>query len=198
MKSQTLRQHLKRVRLALPAQARAQAEAAALQKISKYPRFIRAHRIAGYFGIRGELDPMPLIERAAAHGKVCYLPVLHPFRNGTLLFCRWHPGDTLIRNRFGIPEPQIRAHDLIAARNLDLVIVPLLGFDDRCHRLGMGGGYYDRSFAFKRFRRHITRPFLLGFAHESQRVDRLQPQPWDITLDAVVTEHRLYRAQHAD
>ena len=93
------------------------------------------------------------------------------------------------------PEPRICADRLIAARNLDLVIVPLLGFDSDCNRIGMGGGYYDRSFAFTRRYRHIKGPYLLGLAHESQRVEQLDAQPWDIALDAVITEQNLYVRQ---
>jgi 5-formyltetrahydrofolate cyclo-ligase len=187
-----LRQHLKRTRLELSARAQAEAAIAATARVTQQPRFLHAKRIAGYFGSKGELNPMPLLEQAAALNKQCYLPVLHPFFSGRLWFCRWQPGDRLVRNRFGIPEPVFHANKQITARNLDLVIVPLLGFDSECHRIGMGGGYYDRSFAFTRRLKHISKPFLLGFAHESQRVEKLHPQPWDITLDAIVTEQNLF------
>jgi 5-formyltetrahydrofolate cyclo-ligase len=135
---------------------------------------------------------MALMEHAAQSNKQCYLPVLHPFLAGRLWFCRWTPGDRLVANRYGIPEPVPRKTGLIAARDLDLVIVPLLGFDSECHRLGMGGGFYDRSFAFVRRFKQRTRPYLIGFAHEAQRVDRLQTQRWDITLDAIASDRALY------
>ncbi|MGB5763560.1 MAG: 5-formyltetrahydrofolate cyclo-ligase [Sedimenticolaceae bacterium] len=192
---QRLRQHLKHTRLALSAQARAEAAASAARLILKHPRVVRAKRVAAYFGIKGELSPMGLMEHAAQSNKQCFLPVLHPFLSGRLWFCRWRPGDRVAPNRFGIPEPIPRAGDLVAARNLDLVIVPLLGFDSDCHRLGMGGGYYDRSFAFIRRLKHRTHPYLIGFAHESQRVDRLQTQAWDITLDAIASDRRFYFAR---
>ena len=191
-----LRRRLKSARLALSARAQAESAAAATSRVLKLPRFHRAGRVAGYFGSKGELDPVPLLEQAAAMEKQCYLPVLHPFHRGQLWFCRWQPGDRLVLNRFGIPEPVFATDKHIAARNLDLVIVPLLGFDSDCHRIGMGGGYYDRSFAFTRRFEHISKPFLLGFAYESQRVDRLHPQPWDITLDAIVTDQNLFCRKH--
>ena len=194
MSNQTaLRQELKKARLALTPRMREQAAASASDIILRHPRFRRARRIAGYIGSKGELDPTPLLEQAAAMNKHCYLPVLHPFRHGRLWFCRWSPGDRMTPNRFGIPEPDIRAGGLIATRDLDLVIVPLLGFDKACNRIGMGGGYYDRSFAFTRRLVHISAPFMLGFAHESQRVENLQTQPWDIPLDAIATQRQLYR-----
>ena len=187
-----LRQHLKNLRLALSAKARAEATAAVTARVVRLPQFRRARRVAGYFGSKGELDAMPLIEQAEAWGKQCFLPVLHPFRHGQLQLYRWRPGDRLLLNRFEIPEPVPCAENLIAARNLDLAIVPLLGFDSDCNRIGMGGGYYDRSFAFTRRFKHLKGPYMLGLAHESQRVDRLRTQTWDITLDAVVTERICY------
>ena len=193
-----LRVELRRARFALEPEAHKAAQTAALKRIHRYPRFQRARRIAGYFGSKGEIDPMPLLEHAAGMGKRCYLAVLHPFRRGELWFYRWFPGDALATNRFGIPEPKRRGGTrLIPARRLDLVIVPLLGFDNHCHRLGMGGGYYDRSFAFMHRLRHARRPFMLGLAHESQRVDCLVPQPWDIALDAVVTDRCLYSCKRS-
>ena len=189
---QALRLQLKRIRGALSAAERAAATAAAVQRVLRLAQFRRARRVAAYVGSKSELNPMPLLELAADLHKQCFLPVLHPFRSGRLWFCRWRPGDRLVPNRFGIPEPLTGAEDVIATRRLDLVIVPLLGFDKSCQRLGMGGGYYDRSFAFVHHLKHARRPFLLGFAHESQLVDSLQTQPWDVPLDAVVTNKRLH------
>jgi 5-formyltetrahydrofolate cyclo-ligase len=100
-------------------------------------------------------------------------------------------------NRYGIPEPARYRDHLLPARRLELVIAPLLGFDCACHRLGMGGGYYDRTFSFLNQRRHIHRPLLIGLAYELQRIESLDPQPWDVRLDAVVTENRTYRRKGA-
>jgi 5-formyltetrahydrofolate cyclo-ligase len=191
---QALRLHLKRTRAALSPRQRSEAAAAAVLRVLRMPQFRRADRIAAFCGSNGELDPLPLLQHAADLKRQCFLPVLHPFRPGRLWFTRWRPGDRLVRNRFGIPEPLIGPDKLVAARRLDLVIVPLLGFDDECHRLGMGGGFYDRSFAFVRRLKRARRPFLLGFAHDSQKVDHLQVQPWDIRLDAVATDRDLYCA----
>ena len=190
---QALRLHLKRLRGALSARERNAASEAAARRVLALPQFTRARRIAGYVGSHGELDPIPLLELANDLNKQCFLPVLHPFRKGRLWFCRWRPGERLIPNRFGIPEPPTRAAGPADLRSLDLVIVPLLGFDDECHRLGMGGGYYDRTFAFVRRLDHAKRPFLLGFAHESQKLEQLRPHPWDVSLDAIATNHRIYQ-----
>lgn len=99
-------------------------------------------------------------------------------------------------NRYGIAEPVHRGLHLCSVRALHLVLLPLVGFDARCNRIGMGGGFYDRSFAFLRGRRCWRRPLLVGLAHECQRVDAIKPRPWDLPLDAVVSERRIYwRAQ---
>jgi 5-formyltetrahydrofolate cyclo-ligase len=158
--------------------------------------FQRARRIAAYWPADGELDPRPLLNDALARGKAAYLPVLGE-RIGArpavkLRFVRWIAGQTLRPNRFGIPEPARRGRHIRPARQLDLILLPLVGFDSTCNRIGMGGGYYDRTLAYLSLRRYWRRPRLIGVAHECQRVDKIEPRPWDIPLDAVVTERRIY------
>ncbi len=125
-------------------------------------------------------------------GKQCYLPVLHPVARGRLWFARWQPGDVLHPNRYGIPEPSWKTHTLASAWALDMIILPLVAFDARCNRMGMGGGYYDRSLAW-RLRRGIWKgPMLIGYAYEAQKLGQIHVAPWDVPLDAVVTESALY------
>lgn len=121
-----------------------------------------------------------------------FLPVLRRHAAGRLWFVRWRPPDRLRPNRFGILEPSARRGAIRPAWHLDLVLLPLVGFDDRCNRLGMGGGYYDRSLAWLRQRQHWRRPRLIGLAHECQRLEHIEPRRWDVPLDAVVTEARVY------
>lgn len=189
----TLRQELRRKREELSPETRLAAAGAVLSRVQRLPDFQRAHHIAGYFGNKGELDPMPLLAHAVRMRKRCYLPVLDPRHRGRLRFGRWQLGDSLETNRFGIPEPLDHDGSHITPGRLDLVLVPLVGFDRQCHRLGMGGGFYDRTFAFARHRSQTDRPYLLGIAFEVQRVDRLMTNSWDVGLDAVVTEDALYR-----
>lgn len=189
-----LRRYLKQARQALSDGERRRASLQAISGITGHPQYRRARHLALYIGSKGELDPLPLLDLAIGQRKRCYLPVLHPFLPGRLWFCSWQPGEPLKPNRFGIPEPLPTPKNRIAARDLDLVIVPLLGFDDNGHRLGMGGGYYDRSFAFVRRVRKMHRPFMLGFAHEVQRIEALQQQPWDVPLDAVATNAGIHVA----
>ena len=184
----TLRKTLKRQRQSLTDAERKCASEAAIAHILRHPRYRSAKRLAAFIGSNGELDPSPLLDHAAALDKACYLPVLHPFLKGRLWFCQWQPGQKLYPNRFNIPEPLPHWRRLIAARHLDLIVIPLLGFDKQGHRLGMGGGYYDRTLSFVNRTRHATRPFLLGFAHHSQQVAALRPNPWDVPLDAIATD----------
>lgn len=154
--------------------------------------FLAAKRIAFYFAADGELDPLPLLEQACAMGKQCYLPVLHPVGHRRLWFAAWKPGDALQVNRYNIPEPVWTASSLVKPWALSLVIAPLVAFDDKGHRLGMGGGYYDRSFAWRRNRRYWHGPMLIGYGYELQKVRHVSTQPWDVSMDIIVTESTLY------
>ncbi|UHD14440.1 5-formyltetrahydrofolate cyclo-ligase [Thiocapsa bogorovii] len=159
-------------------------------------RYRRARRIAAYWPADGELDPGPLLNDAREGGKAVYLPVLSGsigHRSSIKLrFVRWIIGETMRSNRFGIPEPTRRGRHIRPARHLDLILVPLVGFDSACNRIGMGGGYYDRTLAYLKPPRSWRRPRLIGLAHECQRIERIEPHPWDVPLDAVVTERRIY------
>lgn len=167
------------------------ASAALTRRLVILPAFQRARRIAAYWPADGEIDPLPALRRAYAAGKACYLPVLCPQRDGHLQFAPWWPGAPLRCNRFGIPEPTTPRRHWLAPRMLDLALLPLVGFDAAGNRLGMGGGYYDRSFAFLR-RGAGRRPHLIGVGFDRQRVDGLQQRPWDVALDAVLTERHRY------
>lgn len=152
--------------------------------------FRRAKKIAFYHAIRGELDPQLLLTKAIKLHKKCYLPILHPLKHNRLWFGNYSSAQDCQINRFKIPEPN--KNNLIAPWALDLIFVPLVGFDDQCHRLGMGKGYYDRTFAFKKNTCN-KRPLLVGIAYEVQKVPHLIPKPWDVSLDYVVTEKTIYR-----
>jgi 5-formyltetrahydrofolate cyclo-ligase len=140
-------------------------------------------RFALYLGNDGELDPRALIARLLHHGKYVALPVLVGDR---LAFYPYHAGARLARNRFGIPEPDTRGTQRWPLATIGVVFVPLVAFDGRGYRLGMGGGFYDRSLA-------SGGPLLVGLAHGIQEADRLPAASWDVPMDAVLTEHG-YRA----
>ncbi len=193
-----LRQSLRQQRRALtPAQQR-QAAARLVRTLKRQALFIRAKRIGFYLASDGEISALPLINAALQMGKQCFLPVLHPVRHNRLWFARYRPESALVKNCYGIAEPDIRLEPRVLPQTLDLVMLPLVGFDPQGGRLGMGGGYYDRTFAFKR--RAYTQdgrpprksPALVGLAHELQQQPKLELADWDIPLAAVATEQRLY------
>lgn len=185
-----LRQRLRELRRALSPAGRRQAALAVAHRLEDWPVWAGATHVAGYWACNGELDPAPLLERAWTAGRSVYLPVLDG--DCSLCFARYFPGAPLRRNRFNIPEPEVPPAEWLEPSRLDLVLAPLVAFDPTGTRLGMGGGYYDRAFAFLRHpdcRGH--RPVLLGLGYEFQRVAALVRQAWDVPLDAVVTEAAL-------
>ena len=119
------------------------------------------------------------------------LPVLH--EDGRLRFAPWKAGGALVTNRHGIPEPDVDANALLEPEQMALVVLPLVGFDARCNRLGMGGGWYDRSFAFRQSQ--PAPPRLVGAAFATQQLDQIQIQDWDVTLDAVCCEDATHIAK---
>ena len=138
------------------------------------------------------MDPAPLLGRAWDMGKQIYLPVLVGHPHDRLLFAPYHAGASMKPNRFGIPEPEVPREALLSPHLLDLALTPLVAFDASGTRLGMGGGFYDRTFAFLRHPSHLPKPRLLGLAYELQKVDALPRQSWDVPVDAVATEAALY------
>lgn len=137
------------------------------------------------------MDPAALLLDAIADGKRLYLPRVPFQHDGALQFFTWDPDSAMQSNRLGIPEPVETESTRIAPEKLDLVLAPLLAFDLHGHRLGMGGGYYDRTFAFLKSGAH-ARPMLLGLAYEFQRLENIPQASWDVPLAGVVTECRSY------
>lgn len=154
--------------------------------------FRNASRIGAYLAADGELDTAPILNLAHGRRKRFHVPVLRRPNDRKLWFVRYDPTELQRLNRYRISEPALRNGRLRLARQLDLLLVPLVGFDDRCNRIGMGGGYYDRTLSYLRNRQHWHRPVLVGIAHECQRVERLESNPWDVPLDLVITEKGVY------
>ncbi|WP_278377531.1 MULTISPECIES: 5-formyltetrahydrofolate cyclo-ligase [Stutzerimonas] len=187
-----LRRKLRHARRQLtPAQQRLAARRL-YRQLAQHPRFRRAQHIALYLPNDGEIDPRLLLQAAQRRGKATYLPVLNPWPRTRMVFQRIEPGEQLRRNRFGILEPVIRTARQRRVWALDLLLMPLVGFDGKGGRLGMGGGFYDRSLAYRAMRKKSHKPTLLGLAHECQRVDRLSLESWDVALQATVTDQGWY------
>ena len=187
MNSAKMRSTLIRQRRALPPQLARQAGLAASALTWQLSPMKRARRIAAYLAVNGEIDCTGLIRTAWNRGREVYLPVLH---GEALFFRRYYHNTLLAPNRFDILEPS--EEPLLRATALDVVIAPLVAFDQVGNRLGMGGGYYDRTFNFLRYRKSWRHPRLIGFAFDMQGVNSLPAQSWDVPLDAVVTESSKY------
>jgi 5-formyltetrahydrofolate cyclo-ligase len=188
-----LRQQLRAARHRLSHHQRQQAAEQLVQQIQNSRHFQRSRHIAVYLPNDGEIDLWPLIHYAWQHGKHCYLPIVGHRHTHRLWFVPFSAQTPMYPNRYGIPEPvhhnRARGFPL---RRLDLVLMPLVGFDPHGNRLGMGGGYYDRTFAFLHRHSHWRKPRLVGTAYDFQRQAQLDAQPWDVPLDAIVTEAHFY------
>lgn len=151
-----------------------------------------SRRIAVYLPNDGEIDPVPLMARIWKANKTCYLPILSRLRHDRLWFAPFTQDTPLAANRFGILEPAVPARDWVRAQELDLILMPLVGFDTHGNRLGMGGGFYDKSLAFLRHRTLWCKPHLIGLAHDFQRVKKIDACAWDVPLQAVATDRSVY------
>ncbi len=182
-----LRAELKARRRAIPPDERRQAERRIALHVRRHLRFHPGQRVALYAPLPDELDVAPIARLARRQGALVYLPRIVDRRRRRMIFV---PAQGPMRpNRLGILEPG--ASSSIPARWLDLVFVPLVGFDASGMRLGMGAGYYDRAFAFLRLRVAWRHPKLIGVAFSVQRVAAIEGAPHDVRLDGVVTEKGL-------
>ena len=180
---QRVRDQLRAMRRQLTPARRIQGAQTLAARLLELPFAPESGYVAGYWASDGEIA-LHAWQLALPPGCVYCLPVLHT--DGCLAFAPWRPGDPLRSNRFGIPEPDVGADALIEARHMSLVVVPLLAFDRTGNRLGMGGGWYDRSFAFRHH--ESPPPWLVGAAYAEQCVQTIEAAAWDVGLDAVCTD----------
>jgi len=152
---------------------------------------LMAHwRIAVYAALPWELDSTPLIALARSRGCRIYLPRIDRRRaSRTMRFVPLQGPSR--RNRLGIEEPAGTA--VLGARWLDVVFLPLVGFDRNGVRLGTGGGFYDRAFAFRNLRHTWHAPRLVGLAYAFQELEHIACAAHDVRMDAVVTEEGIIR-----
>lgn len=184
-----LRSQLRAARRALSSRQQAAAARRLAFRLAALPALKSARRIALYWPMDGEIDPRLLRQHPCLRRHAFYLPRLCPWPALTLRFARWTPGMRLHRNRFGIPEPAGRPS--LPAHAMHVVLIPLTGFDARGNRLGMGGGFYDRTLAFARL--GGPRPLRVGVAHACQQLPELTAAPWDVPLHRVVTDQATLR-----
>jgi 5-formyltetrahydrofolate cyclo-ligase len=194
-----LRRELRGKRRAIPPAERIAAAQSLAQRLLSLPMAPVAGHVAGYWAMDGEI---------ALHAWQMQLPepltYCLPMLDGDdiLRFAAWRPGDPLVTNRFGIPEPDVASELQLPPDAMAMVVVPVVGFDAHCQRLGMGGGWYDRSFAATRTvcsgSSDHRKPLLVGAAFAAQQVDAFPIQPWDVALDAVCTEKQTFHGTPTD
>ena len=189
MDTNALRAATKAKRNQLPAETIVNASLEIASRLWRLPLLSRARRIAAYYAIGGEVDCQFAINSAWERGRDVFLPVLH---RQELMFAPYSPNSEFLRNKYGIPEPIYPKGHFIHPREMDVVLAPLVAFDTNGNRVGIGGGYYDRSFRFMRDRKQWTRPHLIGLAHEFQKVPQIKACSWDVPLQKVVTENKIY------
>ena len=177
-----LRQQIRKTRANLTALQQQQAEDSITQQALALIEERNAQHIALYVSFDGEISTEKLIKTLWAQDKYVYLPVLHPFNPNHLLFLRYLPDTPMLKNKFGIWEPKFNVQNVLPLDELDILFTPLVAFDKQGNRLGMGGGFYDRTL------QHWQKsPFIpVGLAHQCQQVEQLPTEVWDVPLHQIL------------
>lgn len=209
---QQLRRQIRLARQQLSDNEQQQAAAQLVQQAQNLPELQHAQHIAIYLSNDAELNTMPLIKELWQQGKQLYLPILHLFCPGYLLFQHYNATTPMRPNRFGIDEPVPDVSQLRLLKELDVVLLPLVAFDAQGHRLGMGGGFYDRTLASLQHKAANTQPAkaqpahanptgcqanatpkLIGLAHNCQQVATVPTQAWDVPLSLLISPAKIWR-----
>lgn len=177
-----LRQQIRKTRANLTALQQQQAEDSITQQALAFIEERNAQHIALYVSFDGEISTEKLIKTLWAQGKQVYLPVLHPFNPNHLLFLRYLPDTPMLKNKFGIWEPKLNVQNVLPLDELDILFTPLVAFDKQGNRLGMGGGFYDRT--LQNWQNSSFIP--VGLAHQCQQVEQLPTEAWDVPLHRIL------------
>lgn len=184
-----LRRVLRQQRAQLTKQQQRAAATGLLRSVSNLGAWHHARSVALYLSNDGEIDTKPLAQHARAMGKEVFLPVIRPDKS--LSFALWRPQDQLQNNRYDIPEPLPGARRCKLAE-LDILFLPLVGWDRQGGRLGMGGGFYDRALAAS------AQPLLVGLAHECQRLESVPMTERDVSMHCIATDASLHYCRKND
>ncbi len=187
-----LRKALRDTRNSLSPKQQRDASESLTKNVLRLRAYRTAKRIALYFASDGEISTDDLMAHIWQSGRKCYLPVLSNLAGDRLWFAPVQHDSKFLINRFGIPEPVVASRELVFARQLDLILLPLVGFDGNGNRLGMGGGFYDRTLAYQHRHQQWLRPRLIGLAHACQHIGHLETHARDVPLAAVATDKQLF------
>jgi len=183
---QTLRQSIRIQRRSVSASDREKFAKKLLHQVQKIANFQNGQKIAIYLPNDGEINPKYIQNFLKNKGFSVYLPVLI---GKSLKFAKI--GKNFRKNRFGIDEPI--STEILNANQMNIIFIPLVGFDEFKNRIGMGGGFYDRTLAFKKRQQNYKNPKLYGLAFDCQEVAKLKTKPWDVSLDTVITPTTIYQ-----
>ena len=184
--NQELRDRGKKARNNIPEELHAKYSLNICHRFLNSGLFFRAKNIACYLSTANEVDTSLIFERAWKAKKRIFVPIVE--KRSKMRFVQIKRNTRLERNQNGIWEPV--SGNGISRAELDVVVTPLVVFDRKLNRIGMGGGYFDRYFSFLKCNRKWFRPKLVGFAFECQKVEQIGPNPWDIRLYRVITESK--------
>jgi len=185
----SIRQIVRTKRKALTTSFQQEASELLKLRLVNHPRIQSAKKIALYLANDGELDPMLFIDWCWQQGKQIYLPVLHPFCSGHLLFLLFEKNSSMVKNCYGISEPRLEVANVCPLDQLDVLCTPLVAFDRSGARLGMGGGFYDRTLVDWQARQMYP----MGLAHDCQQVNAVPVECWDIPLPEIITPTQSYQ-----
>lgn len=187
-----IRQQIRLARRSLPEQQQTTDAQKLLARLSKLEKIQQAQKIAISLAFDGEIETSPFIKWCWKNKKQVYLPVVHPFTKGHLLFLLYSEQTKMETNKYGIDEPKLNQLHICPISELDIIFTPLVAFDTQGNRIGMGGGYYDRMLApwFK----EKKGPYPIGLAHDCQLVSKLPTESWDVPLPEIITpsQHHLF------
>ncbi len=163
------------------------------RQVQSIAMFNSATDVALYLANDGEIDPGEIVSLCFRRHKRVYAPVIQANRpDARLTFAPWRTIHPWVRNRYRIPEPNVSLRDHRRPEQLDLIFMPLVAFDAAGQRLGMGGGFYDRTLSARGHRKIFRKPRLIGIAHEFQKVEKIPADAWDVPLDGILTNERFY------
>ena len=187
-----IRKTVRESRKSLTSQQQQQAAQQLSINFFQYINLPKKARIGLYLQNDGELDTSLLIQDLWNENHQLFLPIIHPFNRQNLLFQKYEKNSPMKLNRYAILEPKLDCTGVAPLNSLDFLLMPLVAFDQQGNRLGMGGGYYDRTLA-QHYRQQRSKPQLIGLAHDCQKVAKLPAAAWDVPLPQILTPSQLYR-----
>jgi 5-formyltetrahydrofolate cyclo-ligase len=189
-----IRQFIRKKRQNLDKTTQQQQALLLVKNLSNHSRVSLANSVAIYLANDGELDTQPFIDFCWQNNIKTYLPVIHPFSKGNLLFLHYHSSSLMVKNKYNIFEPKLNVCDVIPLTQIDIIFTPLVAFDNTGARLGMGGGYYDRTLStwFSQ-KNKVNPPYPIGLAHTCQQVEKIPNEHWDIPLPEIITPKKQFK-----